>query len=498
VRDGLVRCVATFGKASRSLLGMRTAFRGILFSKRSRIWSAFGVVALLIGGCAAVDTLAPRGDTLNRTITDYRNESTLLNILRASYNEPMNFVTMNSATGHGTLGVTAGVATYVLGPGTALAPVAARNYSFGPNSVNASATDDFNIAVLDDPQSYGALMTPLDVTMMGFFLNRNWPMQLLLPIFVQYVRIIPATKTAQRTVYQFNTVDQDRPVVFAFCLKNKPCENFFSLDTPEGQQRAEQCRASPKEFLCLTPIMLLFDYLVQEGLVVQVPVGAIPGTQPPPPARICYDAVYDKIPKFKLDDFLQSGFGISPRQFFSVASDYASMPRSTKQKSSRCDSSEANWTKPADFSQGTKSAQAPGGGTTAPEINTRKQPSKAQNYQSVYEFYDPHTGATIQIATRSTWAIYQYLGAIVQLRRKGFNTILALPGFGDDSDVFTVQENRTIDCFAWAGYSGSIYCVPKDKPNSKMILSLLHELFNLYTKPNNTQQPNTGTVRVTP
>jgi hypothetical protein len=469
-----------------------------------------GAVAVLVAACAAVDTVAPRGDTFNRTITDYRNEATLLNIIRASYNEPMNFVTLNTATGHGTLGLTAGLATYVFGPGTLAAPVAARNYSFGPNSVNASATDDFNIAVLDDPQSYGALMTPMDIAMMGFFFSRHWPMQLLLPIFVNYIRIIPP---GQSKVYQFNTDDASEP--FLFCRKNGPndeCLGRYYVKSDAGQERLLQCQAAPNEFICVPPVMFLFDYLTQGGLVVQVPVGAIPGTQPPPPARFCYESVYNQLGTYNLDRYLQGTYGLSQREYLSFGREGIHVARSAAvQKNVQCDSASGGWLMPVNFSQGAASAQPQNGAGTTPSVvcingacaasSTQKQsgsPKKAPSFQPLYEFYDPHSGAIVQISTRSTWAIYQYLGDLVRLQKEGLRTAVLRRAFDDDREVFNVVENQLTACFAWVGYSGSTYCVPKDAPNSKMILSLLHELANLYTRSNNAQQPNTGTVRVTP
>jgi hypothetical protein len=122
---------------------------------------------------------------------------------------------------------------------------------------------------------------------------------------------------------------------------------------------------------------------------------------------------------------------------------------------------------------------------------------KSKSYKPVYEFNDLNSGAVIQIATRSTWDIYQYIGDLVTQRRMGLRPTLLRAGFDNDEEVFKVVEDGSTDCFASVWYSGANYCVPKDAPNSKMILSLLHDLANLYTRPNTQQQPNTGTVRIT-
>jgi hypothetical protein len=116
----------------------------------------------------------------------------------------------------------------------------------------------------------------------------------------------------------------------------------------------------------------------------------------------------------------------------------------------------------------------------------------------MYEFYDPNSHATIQIATRSTWGIYQFLGDLVQRQlRLGLLPKFLGQGFDRDDVVFKVVTDGSTECFTAIRYAGLNYCVPKDRPNSKMILSLLHELSNLYTRPSTAQQPNTGTVRLT-
>ena len=507
MRNQIARLKGVIGdqlKRPRSRWSVSAKSCATLNSEASGIRLIAGLALFLLAGCAAVDTLAPRGDTLNRTITDYRNEATLLNILRASYNEPMNFVTFNTATGHGTLSASTALSSFTMGPGSP--------GLFGPNSATASATDDFNVAVLDDPQSYSALMTPLDVAMMGFFFGRNWPMHLLLPIFVNYIRIIPADR---KSIYEFDTGQFEQPI-FIFCRKNEDqkIKSFLLCEkTPSylsEVRKLEECQALTHEAFCFSPTMIIFDYLVREGLVVQVPSGAIPGTQPPPPARICYDGVYDSIENYSLDQFLQRSYHLTQDDFLQNFGTGGPLTASAqiKQKNSRCDNRNPTWIMPADFSQGANSAQGSGGASPTRSVvcingacaasNIGKTAKRNPNYQPTYEFYDPNSGAIIQISTRSTWAMYQYLGDLVRLRQRGLRVRLLEPGFDQDMEIFKVLKDELTSCFAWVGYSGSTYCVPKDSPNSKMILSLLHELANLYTKSSSAQQPNTGTVRVTP
>ena len=51
-----------------------------------------------MAGCAAVDgTVAPRYDTLSRNFAEARNQSILLNIVRAAHDYPLSFSAISQA-----------------------------------------------------------------------------------------------------------------------------------------------------------------------------------------------------------------------------------------------------------------------------------------------------------------------------------------------------------------------------------------------------------------
>ena len=53
----------------------------------------------VLGGCAFVDIVDPRYDSINRSTAKARNESILLNVVRASHNAPLNFVAFSKVSG---------------------------------------------------------------------------------------------------------------------------------------------------------------------------------------------------------------------------------------------------------------------------------------------------------------------------------------------------------------------------------------------------------------
>ncbi len=349
-------------------------------------------------------------------------------------------------------------------------------------------------------------MTPVDLAMIGFFLNRGLPLQLLLPIFVPYVRFIPAKSNE---VFAFNTDDYQPKFVFCPLDENNHprCEQTFTR-LSEGGDKLVKCAATPAVAHMSLAVTFLFGYLITEGLTVQVPAGALPGTAPPPPARVCFDPVYDQSNSMSFDLYLQQ-FGLTESAFrrFGWHGTLLSAPKALP-GNSRCDNPNAPWFITPSFTQGATSAQNSSGGAASKlcidgacgaSKTAQTKSSNNKNYDSMFKFVDPGTGATIEFATRSTWGMYQYLGDVVRRRTQGFPSQMLDDGIGSDYEIFkVVQNDPTTVCFISVHYSGSNYCIPKDSSNSKRILSLLHELANLYTRPNNTQQPNTSSVRVTP
>jgi hypothetical protein len=484
---------------------------------------AIGVIA----GCAAVDTLEPRGDTLNRTLTDYRNTSTLLNIVRAGRNEPMNFIAMTGTTGHGTLTANEGLPTFVVGPGILAAPVSKRNYTFGPNTVSESASNDFTVSVLDDPASYAALMTPLEIATIAFFLQEQLPRPLLLPLFINQIRIIP---DGANTIYEFNP---NKPIPeFIYCELDPEHGNKLKCEVPvyylEGDPahsseaiaaKMAACRAATG--YCLNPVMFVYGYLYYRGLIFQTPTGAVP-SQAGLPYRICFDPLYSVNRPQTFEQFLGDSFiftdgtkdlTLRRQGFFDTFADaravFPKVPSVTKvNKSDLCDDS-LPWTQPGDASKAASPAQQSAGGSGTPSSlclngacaasNTQKAASttKGTPLPWAFEFYDPYNHATIQITTRSTRGLYLYLGNLVRQQGMGLPTTLFQTGLSADPELFKVVINGLAGCFTSVTYGGMHYCIPTEASNAKTILSLLHELVNLYTRPNSSPQPNTGTVRIT-
>src|SRR5438128_1157245 len=86
-----------------------------MFDRAYASVSAVGLVVLLTA-CAMVDTIDPRYDSINRTTVKARNESILLNIVRASHSAPLNFVAFSKVSGTTTMTGNSGLPQLNVGP----------------------------------------------------------------------------------------------------------------------------------------------------------------------------------------------------------------------------------------------------------------------------------------------------------------------------------------------------------------------------------------------
>src|SRR5579864_8315534 len=131
----------------------------------------------LLGACAAVDsTIQPRYDTFNRQLERARNEAILLNIVRAAHDWPLGFATVSQVTPTFSNVSTLGSPTFLLGPaphGALVPPSPGRDVIFGNsnNLTNATTiTTGFTVAPNEDHNFYEALLRPVDLHILSFFI----------------------------------------------------------------------------------------------------------------------------------------------------------------------------------------------------------------------------------------------------------------------------------------------------------------------------------------
>src|SRR5208282_6778136 len=83
---------------------------------RAEKWLAAAFLAGLSSACAVVDPIDQRYDTVGRSLAKGRNESIFLNLIRASHDYPLSFVTVANVTPSMTNTTTFGLPSFLFGP----------------------------------------------------------------------------------------------------------------------------------------------------------------------------------------------------------------------------------------------------------------------------------------------------------------------------------------------------------------------------------------------
>ncbi|MEL7444250.1 MAG: hypothetical protein AAGK02_00360 [Pseudomonadota bacterium] len=141
-----------------------------------------------LAGCSLQSNVQVSALDYNRAIANSNNSQILLNIVRASEQEPLYFSRIGSITG--SFEATAGIqAAIPVGPNvTRITPP-----NVAVNTVTPSATistkPTFDIQPLDDEKFWERVLRPTSLNVFNYFWQQGWPKQLLIHLFVEDVTI---------------------------------------------------------------------------------------------------------------------------------------------------------------------------------------------------------------------------------------------------------------------------------------------------------------------
>ena len=138
-----------------------------------------------LSACAFVDNFTPRQYSLNIHSQDALNQETLLNIIRASRFQPLNFMGISLLTGNQSEVLTIGLPTITLGPGQS--PVA-REFIFTGNVIDSSASAGFNMNPLISTDFQRAMLTPISQNTLADLMV-SYPREAVLYLVVGRIKI---------------------------------------------------------------------------------------------------------------------------------------------------------------------------------------------------------------------------------------------------------------------------------------------------------------------
>jgi hypothetical protein len=398
------------------------------------------VLATMLCACAAVDsTVAPRYDTVSRSIALARNESILLNIVRASHDYPLSFSTVSQVIPQMTNTTTIGAPQFLVGPNPkcatfnngiasaaclAVPPSPIRDVVFG-NQNNASDAiaiqTQFTLSTQETKDFYNALLRPVDLYVLNFFIRQGYSRELLFWLFLDSVEV--SIESRGTLGFQFN------PPYDYGCPQQDPRKRCFrewvELATVTGLSVDQHTEKGGKDGKSQTFSRFCFDHVLA--------VRGQKAMELASPGRF----------KFIMDKYVDPG---------------------------------------------ALQALSPTCGSPWP---------KADSEQATADTLRFRVGALrFQLLPRSAYGIYQFLGKLLRQSRGGPDLgDMQIPDYVRSDDVrpelSTVQEDRQLlnvvinqssACFAETRFMDGNYCVPEEgSANTKRIFGLLAQLLALQT-----------------
>ena len=388
---------------------------------RSPLVAALWALALgsLLAGCTLVDTVDKRADWMNESVTRFRNQNILRNIVRSARDEPLSFAALSTVQGHNTSSNQFPTfppfnwATGTISGAT------------GAGSSQYNVSSDFTLNPVDDSGTYAALIAPLDASTIALFSQRSgYQTNFLYLLFFDKIRIADADG---RVLAQFYS-------------------NSVAFDT------SEMCLGDRKNGFCGPRNMLAYTLLAYLDLRFNIEKGALTGQSKRPRTQICFERGSPAPGRW------------TDLQLRPTGGKIALPAKGAKATASYCDE------------DGTWFAGTPGDTATK-----GKGPGTGANYV----IYDARNKVWIELSTRSTWGIYQFLGTLADslVHKNGRHVRLVQPGYVDNRDeliVLDIAKGRASgDCFVDAEMDDRItYCVPNG-PSSRMTRAafvILHQL----------------------
>jgi hypothetical protein len=144
-------------------------------------------VSLFLGACAVMDyQLEPRAGVINHQTDNARNNEILLNIVRASYSQPLNFVPISKTSGTQSTDLKVGLPTFTLGPAQTITQ---KQFAFAGNSWENSSNGSFDSVPLASHDFYANMMSPIALETANALIHMGYSRELVLNTMIASIRV---------------------------------------------------------------------------------------------------------------------------------------------------------------------------------------------------------------------------------------------------------------------------------------------------------------------
>jgi len=500
-----------------------------------------GLSTCVLSACTAFSPFNQTGEEVNRDATQYSNNALLLNVVRASLSEPLTFITITGLDGTASTTGTLGLPSIIFGPHAATSP---KNYAFGSNSTSRTNSNTFHVSVVDDPASFESLLTPLNPGMLALFVGQGYPRELMFFLTVnriREVRLKDKSTLVEAVLHEWRN-DPDDPdfgefIGFMASLlvggltaqtditsiaagKTFPLSKVCFDEFLRRPAFDDGIFDSAERKLAVSAGAPAIDYPVRkptfapEGLGDTARAGSVTGVAAKidyatptlaldaQAAQVVANAGTLALAMSEMDNCSANEGWVETK----ISPNAGPAQNSTGQGQSAAASPTPNpsqssalivgpdgalWIFNVAANKVTRVAVDKAGklATLTSDPVDASPPPKPEQPTIAYSLTlkDPTGDRHFQIFMRSTYGVYDYVGAL--LRKKDIRNLLAPDesNYGGIVNVTKLAEsdNSPSDCFASVAYHDQAYCVPGNAVNTKRLFALLHSLQELMTAPSN-------------
>jgi hypothetical protein len=164
---------------------------------RSGVVVASIAVAVGVGACSVVDPVDSRYDTIGRSLAKARDEAILLNLVRASHDYPLSFVTISNVSPTLTNTTNFALPSFLLGPSvpSTTTPLftPGRDVIFGNTTASntTAVSTNFSVSTEETGNFYDGFLKPIDLITLDYFIRQDYPRELLFWLFADSFQLGP-------------------------------------------------------------------------------------------------------------------------------------------------------------------------------------------------------------------------------------------------------------------------------------------------------------------
>jgi hypothetical protein len=152
------------------------------------------LVAAALSACGAADQLSGHSVEYNEQAATVKNQTLLINILRAAYRQPLQFTDLSTISGQVSVSSTAAFSVPFGGPREG----ASRIDTFSP-SITVSNSPTYTVSVLNTKEFYQGILTPIPMKSLSYYINIGFPKYPLLTLVISEIDYGP--RNARKRLY---------------------------------------------------------------------------------------------------------------------------------------------------------------------------------------------------------------------------------------------------------------------------------------------------------